>query len=147
MGLFRKNTTNTTTNNSRGAPPATRDAGRTSTSSTTRSGSMFGRRSNSPRNSADSFSHTDNLRKHDRTIGGAQPITSQALSDARNGLNRAVQAERDAQAALERSKVSLREAKQHVTKLEEEANREAKLAQAKLKEASGMKKVTRGMGR
>ncbi|KAH8919507.1 hypothetical protein BT69DRAFT_1337225 [Atractiella rhizophila] len=136
MGLFRSSSE---AQRSQSPPPA---AGRTSTTTSHSSSSLFSRRSNSTHTSE----HSDNLRRHDRTFGGPKPITSDTLTNAREGLNRAINHEKEAEMALQKAKASLREAKQHVEKLEDEARREAKLAKAKLTEAKSMRHAASKLG-
>ena len=59
----------------------------------------------------------------------------------------AEQAERDADSALQRAKLSVRQAREEVKKLELEAKEEARLAKIKQDAAAGIGKRSDGLGR
>jgi len=78
---------------------------------------------------------------------GHKPITSDTLSDAREGLKNALAREKEAETALSNSREAVKDASKRIGLLEEEATKEHRLAQAKMKEAKSIRKQTGKLGR
>ncbi len=137
--------------------PATHTApppGRTSTSSMGHSkgrsgGGLF---SSKQRSSSLSSSDLEDNRRSTRSTGGGlfnrnSTKEDPSISDARARVAHAEQSERDADFALQQARTAVREAREHVRRLELEAEADAKAAKIKQKQAQDIGKRAKPLGR
>lgn len=114
-----------------------------------RKGSLFSRRrGSSPENaSTNTSTRTDSI----RSGGGGSSFFSRGKNDsvaaAKEKVKLAEDRERAADQALVQARQAVQEAKEHARRLQAEAEEDARLAKLKQKEAQGVTKSTRGLGR
>ncbi|KAH3917224.1 hypothetical protein HBI56_120680 [Parastagonospora nodorum] len=111
--------------------------------------SMFSRRrSSSPHRTSTHHSHTTTTTSPKLTSGMfSRSSHDPSITAATQSLRQAEAAERDADRALLVAKNAVREAREHVHRLEREAAEEARLAKIKQSEAKALGKKGRALGR
>ncbi|KAF2127393.1 hypothetical protein P153DRAFT_358985 [Dothidotthia symphoricarpi CBS 119687] len=117
---------------------------------TARTGLFSRRRSTSPSNmhrSPPATSHTTTTTKRHSSILHKSHSGDPSIAAATHSLRQAEVAERDADRALFVAKNAVREAREHVRRLEREAAEEARLAKIKQGEAKALGKKGRALGR
>jgi len=106
---------------------------------------MFGRRRNNPVDQP----VASNSRTGTRTgsMFSRNGAGGDSLGLARSKVREAEQAEREAEGLLAKARAATKEAHTHVSRVEKEAEEEARMAAAKQKGAKGLRRDANGLGR
>ncbi|KAG8863317.1 hypothetical protein FRB96_008808 [Tulasnella sp. 330] len=110
-----------------------------------RSSTLFGRKNTNNVNDVDNNNNANSSRSG--SMFNRNNNNAGSISTARNKVSIAEKAEQDALRSLDTARNAVKHAKDHVTRLEKEADEDAKMAHAKQREAKSLRNDTKGLGR
>jgi hypothetical protein len=110
------------------------------------SGSMFHRRDRDL-DEQSTTTNSSNGRHNSVLHRGGNANEDSSITGARDRVMRAEVAEKEADRALHNARMAVREAREHVKRLEKEAAEEARLAKIKQSQAAAISKRGKGLGR